>query len=235
MKVIAWLLGALGLVIVVLACMASANGSEPLLLRKDTVVARLEAKCPHLPWSTAHGEFVVKPTNGTCMGRGVDKESSTWTQAVCERDFGVPCMRQAYHPGPWEVRLVRNGSHWDASVAWVVPSEHAEPAALRVTFPWQAELQECVQRVLPDMPFSALDVRTTGFDIRVLEVNGSFGIPFQWTVGDVSIATDMLRWMASRVWEGLQHPSRWAPRFGAFLANQMFKAKVRQKHSRFWF
>jgi hypothetical protein len=162
-------------------------------------------------------------------------EQDGWTVDDCKREFGVACMRQPYHKGPWEVRIVRNDTTWDSSIAWVVPSEHDTPAALRVSFPWDDELRKCVATVLPDMKFVALDVRTNGSDVRVLEVNGSFGIPFQWTVGDVSFGTDMFRWLVARAWEGAQHPQRWVPRLVQYLANQIFKLRVRHKPSRFWF
>lgn len=235
MNLVEFLLGAGGLVLLFLGWIASANASEPMLLRKDDLVAHLEASCPLLPWAADSGEHVVKPVRGTNMGRGVNKESDGWTVATCEDAFNVPCMRQAFHPGPWEVRVVRNGSSWDPSVAWVVPCERETPAALRVHFPWEVQLQACVNDSLPDMPFVALDVRTNGTDLRVLEVNGAFGIPFQWTVGDVSFGADMLRWIVSRALDGAQHPTRWVPRLVAFLANQWFKLQVRHKPSRFWF
>lgn len=235
MNALEMVFGLLGLVLLFLTWIASANGVEPMMLRKDDLVHRLEAECPHLPWAPAGTEWVVKPVQGTNMGRGVNKESESWGVARCEKDLGVACMRQAYHPGPWEVRVVRSDKGWDPSVAWVVPSEHVTPAALRVSFPWEASLHKCVDKTLADMEFVALDVRTNGTDIRVLEVNGSFGIPFQWTVGDVSFLTDMFRWVVSRAWEGAQHPSRWIPRLVAFLMNQWFKLRVRHKPSRFWF
>jgi len=235
MGIFALICGAVGLVLLFLTWIASANTVEPMLLRKDDLVHRLEAACPTLPWALPSGEFVIKPVSGTNMGRGVDKESSAWTVAHCQSAFGVPCMRQDFHAGPWEVRVVRNDTEWDPSVAWVVPSEHATPAALRVTFPWEGQLRACVKSVLPDMEFVALDVRTNGTDVRVLEVNGSFGIPFQWTVGDTSFGTDLFRWLVVRAWEGAQHPSRWVPRLAAFAANQWFKLRVRHKPSRFWF
>lgn len=206
-----------------------------MTLRKDHLVARLEASCPDLPWASAGAKNVVKPVQGTNMGRGVDMESETWTVAQCETAFKVPCMRQSFHPGPWEVRMVQHGGAWDPSVAWVVPSEASVPAALRVSFPWEDSLKTCVESTLPEMPFVALDVRSSGRDIRVLEVNGAFGIPFQWTVGDVDFGRDMLRWCIARAWQGAQHPTRWPSRFLSYLANQWFKVQVRQHASRFWF
>jgi hypothetical protein len=230
-----FVLGAVALVFLFLTWIASANATDPMTLRKDELVHRLESACPSLPWASGGAEWVVKPVRGTNMGRGVDLERAEWTVERCERDFGVPCMRQRFHKGPWEVRMVRHDTEWDSSVAWIVPSEHDTPAALRVSFPWEAELQRCVAETLPEMRFVALDVRTNGCDIRVLEVNGSFGIPFQWTVGDVSFGTDMFRWLVTRAWEGAQHPERWLPRLVQYLANQIFKLRVRHKPSRFWF
>ena len=228
-------LGIVGLVILFLTWISSANGTDPMQLRKDHLVARLEESCPDLPWAVGTDKHVVKPVQGTNMGKGVDMESESWTVALCETKFRVPCMRQAFHPGPWEVRVVQHDRAWDSSVAWVVPSEASVPAALRVTFPWETRLKKCVEATFPDMPFVALDVRTSGFDIRVLEMNGAFGIPFQWTVGDVDFGSDMLRWCVSRAWEGSQHPERWIGRLASYVANQWFKFQVRQHASRFWF
>ena len=162
-------------------------------------------------------------------------ESENWTVAQCENSFRVPCMRQPFHPGPWEVRMVQHDGAWDPSVAWVVPSESSVPAALRVSFPWQDELQKCVTSTFPEMRFVALDVRTSGTDLRVLEINGSFGIPFQWTVGDVDFGSDMFRWCISRAWQGAQHPQRWLARLMVYVGNQWFKFQVRHHASRFWF
>lgn len=169
------------------------------------------------------------------MGRGVNMETSTWTQQLCESAFGVPCMRQPYHPGPWEARLTRTDSEWDSSVAWVVPSEHAEPAALRVQFPWERDLRICVNRTFANTPFLSMDVRTDGDDLEVLEINGAFGIPFQWSVGDVGFGQDMFRWIVSRAWAGAQHPDRWGPRAVAYAKNQLFKFQTRSQPSRYWF
>lgn len=227
-----WLLGLVALFVV---WIASANGEEPMLLRKDDLVARLQRECPWLPWREEHDAFVVKPVRGTSMGRGVDMESEAWTLHSCERAFGVQCMRQPYHSGPWEARITRNENHWDPAIAWVVPSEHNEPAPLRVEFPWQRDLQRCVQRTFPHTPFLSMDLRSNGHDLRVLEVNGAFGIPFQWSVGDVSFGFDMFRWGVSRAWEGSQHPERWVPRGLAYVKNQLFKFQTRHHPSRFWF
>jgi len=208
-----------------------------MCLRKDTVLSRLHAECPSVPWRVhdPRAQHVVKPVWGTSMGRGVNLESEAWTVQTCENMFQGACMRQPYHPGPWEVRITRTGSAWDPSIAWVVPSEHAEPAALRVQFPWESELHACVERVLPRTPFLSMDVRTDGVDVEVLEVNGAFGIPFQWSVGDVGFGTDMFRWLASRTVAGAQHPSLWPTRAVAYAQNQWFKFCTRRFPFRFWF
>jgi hypothetical protein len=208
-----------------------------MCLRKDELVSRLRAHCPNVPWRAHTDEdvHVVKPVWGTSMGRGVNIESEAWTVKTCETMFEGACMRQPYHPGPWETRITRTGGEWDPAVAWVVPSEHSEPAALRVHFPWEESLRACVEHTLPHTPFLSMDVRSNGWDVEVLEVNGAFGIPFQWSVGDVSFGVDMLRWLMSRTIAGALHPSRWPARAVAYVQNQSFKFRTRRHPFRFWF
>ena len=139
---------------------------------------------------------------------GVDFEDGVWSQNYCEEYFQVPCMKQPYHPGSWEIRLYKSVV-WENSVGWKVPCvepECKEPIPLLVHFSWQENLQECIDKALPNTHFVAVDVRSNGSDILVLEINGAFGMPYAWATEPESktgVFVQHYRWIKDRISRGI--------------------------------
>jgi len=151
----------------------------------------------------------VKPAHSTSVGMGVDFLSRKWTVALCESELAVPCMLQPYHPGPWEVRLYKSVK-WDPeAVAWKVPCiqpECEEPYPFLTRFPWQSDLEARIDRAFPNSPFLAVDARTNGQDLLVLEINGALGMPYHWATqqGHTAVVLEHLRWISDRVRQGIK-------------------------------
>jgi len=159
------------ILIVLILLISSANCVEPAHYSKLDITRAVEL-C-QAPWTPLVGTHVVKPVRGSYQGHGVDFESSSWTVAVCESITGLPCGRQLYHPGPWEARMYKSGT-WRPTIAWNVPS--SDPHAFTTIFPWEATVQACIDAVLPHSPALAVDLRTDGHTVRILEVNGAYGL-----------------------------------------------------------
>ena len=140
---------------------------------------------------------------------GVDYEKTEWSKEMCESLFSIPCMVQPYHPGPWEVRLYKS-REWDShSVAWQVPCVEpacTEPVPHLVTFPWQEALQKCIDKALSQTEFMAVDVRSNGKDVLLLEINGAFGMPYAWATNPHSktdVVVQHVKWIKDRIQQGL--------------------------------
>jgi hypothetical protein len=108
-------------------------------------------------------------------------------------------MEQPYHPGPWEIRLYKS-KQWYSSIAWLVPSGQN----MTLDFPWVKDLQRCIDKALPSTPFLSVDVRSNGTDLLVLEVNGTAGMPYEWTLDQTSMPLDLWNWFYQRYSAGLQ-------------------------------
>jgi hypothetical protein len=201
-----WISGLSLLFLLGLWAFLCANKEEPVLGNKEIYLQRLE-QCT-LPLFTQGSRSIVKPSHATSVGMGVDFHSSSWTLSKCQDLLGVPCMMQPYHPGPWEVRLYKS-KEWQDSVAWNVPCEEpmcTEPIPLKVNFSWQTKLQECIDAQFPHTQFMAVDVRSNGDDVLVLEINGAFGMPYAWATdldSKTSVIVNHLRWITDRVHSGL--------------------------------
>ena len=172
--------------------MTSANSIEPAHYSKFDIVRAIEGCYSNF---TAHSKYVVKPARGSYQGYGVDFESP-YTVEDCESQTGLPCGRQPYHPGPWEARMYKSKT-WHETVAWNVPSTN--PHAFTTTFPWEHHLKSCIDKILPNSPCLAVDVRTDGENVLVLEVNGAFGLPLS-----EDGTPELDKWFASRLYSGLQ-------------------------------
>lgn len=170
--------------------MMSANATEPSHHNKLDVVDALAA-C-RVPWRRTHTSWVVKPQRGTSQGKGVSQDPS-WTVGACEAALGVECGRQGYHPGPIEGRMYKSGT-WKRTIVWDVPTLDPDPRY--ATFSWERDLQACIDTILARSPALAVDFRTDGTDVQVMEVNGTFGIPLEWTLGSV---LDLPQWGVDRV------------------------------------
>jgi len=202
-----------GLCFLSLLCFLSflcSNKEEPVLGHKELYIDRVKQTCPHLPWHTPKKDFfsVIKPAHSTSVGMGVDFETSEWTREKCESFFSIPCMIQPYHPGPWEVRLYKS-IVWEPSVAWKVPCikpQCEEPIPHLISFSWQKDLQACIDKAFPHTDFMAVDVRSTGNDLLVLEINGTFGMPYAWATNPLS-KTDVIvqhfKWIKDRIQHGI--------------------------------
>ena len=183
-----------------------ANQEEPVLGHKEIYLDRL-TPC-NLKSNVSSDRKVIKPAHATSVGMGVDFNSSEWTKHQCESLLGVPCMHQTYHPGPWEVRLYKSKTWSSSAVAWKVPCEEPlcqEPIPLQINFSWQTKVQECIDHHFPFTDFMAVDVRSDGSDSLVLEINGAFGMPYEWatdTGSKSSVITNHAQWIIDRVSAG---------------------------------
>ena len=181
------------LVFLLFLCMMCANLTEPSHHNKLDVVDALSS-CP-VPWRTEHTSWVVKPQRGTSQGKGVSQDPA-WTIDKCQT-LGVKCGRQGYHPGPIEGRMYKSGT-WKRTIVWDVPTKDPDPR--HASFPWERQLQHCIDSLLPGSPALAVDFRTNGTDVQVMEVNGTFGIPLEWTMGSV---IDLPKWVFDRIMFGV--------------------------------
>ena len=178
-----------------------------MLGHKQLILDRLDCKN-----EVDYDSYVIKPAHSTSVGMGVDFLSSTWTIEVCESELGVPCMKQTYHPGPWEVRLYKSRV-WDSeAVAWRVPCvlpDCEEPFPFKTVFPWQERIQSCIDRAFPNSPFLAVDLRTNGTNVLILEINGAFGMPYHWATqkGHVAVIVEHYQWITQRISSGIYNLS----------------------------
>ena len=137
-----------------------------------------------------------------------EKSISYWNVKKCQEYFSVPCMKQPYHPGPWEIRLYKSKT-WQNATAWRVPCVEpncVEPIPLLVNFAWQQDLQDCIDRALPFSDFVAVDVRSNGSDVLVLEINGAFGMPYAWATeheSNTGIIVQHFNWIKDRISTGI--------------------------------
>ena len=186
-----------------------ANKEEPVLGNKEIYLDRL-AQCKVLTFHST-GQKVVKPAHATSVGMGVDFSSEEWTVKKCESLLGVPCMQQDYHPGPWEVRLYKSKVWDESAVAWKVPCEEPtcqEPYPLKTIFPWQSQLQACIDQHFPFTEFMAVDVRSDGSNVLVLEINGALGMPYAWATdihSKSSVIINHMQWISDRISAGLKN------------------------------
>jgi hypothetical protein len=177
----------------------SANDEEPALSHKKLFLERIENQCPNLPFlqlNTSTCGAIVKPAHGTSVKVGV--KLGEWSVSQCQL-MGSPCMEQPYHPGPWEIRLYKS-KQWHSSIAWLVPSGQN----MNLDFPWIKDLQLCIDKALPLTSYLSVDVRSNGTDLLVLEVNGTAGMPYEWTLEQTSMPVDMWNWFYQRYSSGLQ-------------------------------
>jgi len=184
----------------------SANAEEPSLSHKELFIQRIQAQCPSLPWITLENQSgaIIKPAHASSVKRGV--KLGEWSQAECQDTLNVPCMSQAYHAGPWEVRLYKSWE-WSPAIMWLAQFPSTESTNSIANFTWLKPLQHCIDKALPNTHFMAVDVRTNGDDILVLEVNGVAGMPYTWTSGETSLGSDFWSWLYYRFLSGLNNLS----------------------------
>jgi hypothetical protein len=198
--------GFLMLLILCLLSFFSANEEEPSLSHKELFIQRIQAQCPFLPWITLNNQSgaIIKPAHASSVKRGV--KLGEWSKDQCQESLQVPCMSQAYHSGPWEVRLYKSWE-WSPAVMWLAQYPSTESTNSIANFPWIEPLQKCIDKALPQTHFMAIDVRTNGNDLLVLEVNGVAGMPYTWTSGETSLGRDFWSWMYQRFLSGLNNLS----------------------------
>ena len=183
----------------------NANAEEPALSHKELFIHRVHAQCPDLPWISLDKEqsgAIVKPAHASSVKRGV--KLADWSREECEASMGVPCMNQAYHPGPWEVRLYKSWE-WSPAIMWLAQFPSTESTNSIANFSWIDPLQKCIDRALPQTHFMAVDVRTNGNNVLLLEINGAAGMPYMWTSGETSLGKDFLTWMWDRFLSGMNN------------------------------
>ena len=238
-----WFLGFCLIVILCLVAFLCSNEDEPVLGHKEHYIHRVVQACPHLPWHSS-GSFVsiIKPAHSTSVGMGVDFENGArddaWNQSTCETYFSVPCMKQPYHPGPWEIRLYKN-TKWEKAVAWNVPCVEplcTEPIPLLISFAWQDSLQRCIDMALPFTDFVAVDVRSNGSDVLLLEINGAFGMPYGWATepeSKTSVIIQHFNWIKDRISKGIYQMS--IERILNLLCLGLERQTMKKKAGKIWF
>jgi hypothetical protein len=179
-----------------------ANAEEPAFSHKQLMLDRIQTTCPELfsPIPSNMTGAIVKPAHASSVKTGV--KLGQWSVAECEFFLHVPCMHQFYHPGPFEVRLYKSGQ-WEPTVSWMAKRAETEETNMLLNFSWTKSLQNCIDVALPFTPFLAVDIRSNGTDIQLLEVNGVAGMPFLWTTGESSMPNELFSWVWSRYKAGL--------------------------------
>jgi hypothetical protein len=194
----------MGFLVALCFCAASfycANAEEPAYSHKQLWLHRIQSTCPHM-FSIPSGitGAVVKPAHASSVKTGV--KLGYWSVEECETTLHVPCMHQPYHPGPFEVRLYKS-VHWEPAVAWMAKRAEDEQSNMLLNFEWVQSLQHCIDEALPFTPFLAVDIRSNGSDIQLLEVNGVAGMPFLWTTGESDMPHELFAWVWRRYKAGL--------------------------------
>lgn len=194
----------MGFLLALCFCAASfycANAEEPAFTHKQLMLDRIHSTCPHMfRQSPGITGAIVKPAHGSSVKTGV--KLGQWSVEQCEAALHVPCMHQPYHPGPFEVRLYKSGQ-WEPAVAWMAKRSETEETNMVLNFEWVHSLQECIDAALPLTPFMAVDIRSNGTDIQLLEVNGVAGMPFLWTTGETEMPPELFAWVWTRYRAGL--------------------------------
>ena len=171
----------------------------------------------------------MKPDAGTSGSAGVGAETHAWTRDVCAAAAGVPCMRQPRHPGPVEVRLVKSGA-WEEPVCFVAGwrDRATDAPAWACDPPWTHAVQRAIDDAVGE-PCVSVDVRADGTSYLILEVNGVWGIGYEWVLGRAP-----WRWVWERVLRGvialLRHPLRCAGAAAQFAR----KIRTRRRLARRW-
>jgi hypothetical protein len=88
-------------------------------------------------------------------------------------------------------------------VAWLTKLPEEKELTMILNFEWTRELQQCIDAALPLTEFVAVDVRTNGTDILVLEINGVAGMPYVWTTGERSMMGELWEWLWTRYHAGV--------------------------------
>lgn len=184
------------------------NMRDPSLRLKSEVLNAIQIHAPPQYDAYAHGS-IIKPDAGTSGSAGVGRETHAWTLALCETVTRGPCMRQPRHPGPIEVRLVKSGA-WETPVCFIAgwESKTDDAPAWECDPPWRTDVQRAVDAALHE-PCVSVDVRADSDSFLILEVNGVWGIGYDWVLGHAP-----WRWVVSRIVLGVcalvLHPLRCA-------------------------
>jgi hypothetical protein len=145
--------------------------------------------------------YIIKPET-LCGSVGVGLETDEYSLDICQREFG-PCLRQPYHPGPWEIRLCKDGVYgWKKPFVFVagwkykdwIDPPHFE---MDVVPDWIHHIQNTIDYNYIDTSFLTVDIRANENEYLILEINGGMGIGFEW-VDNISIT-----WLFSRIQAGL--------------------------------
>lgn len=175
-----------------LVCILSANTYEPLLERKTSSIQKLTDCFP--PFFA--NDFVVKPER-LCGSLGVGKETPEWNLQICEIWSKEPCLRQPFHPGPWELRFTKSLT-WSAEgfiAGW--QDRSADAPAFQVDVHDFQDILSCVDRRIPEL--ISFDLRANSkTEFLLCEVNGAFGIDYSWVVGRPNVV-----WLLSRIQAGV--------------------------------
>jgi len=166
-----------------------ANKYEPKHHRKEESVGKVLEKCPNFFFDAE--KKIIKPSLYTSNGFGVWNWKSV---EECEKVLGLACFSQSFHPGPFECRLYKSGT-WHRTVAWHIDSDHV----FYPEFPWDAALKKCIDSLGVDAV--AVDVRTDGETLQIMEINGVFGVPYEWVITN-TLRIDLIVWFFDRVFLG---------------------------------
>jgi len=182
------------------------NNVEPAFRAKSQTLAQLG--CPVL--ADDHTLFqplahVIKPEN--LSGKvGVGMETRDWTLEICESEFGMRCLKQPYHSGPYEIRLCKDGPWgWKKPFVFLAGWKYqdwADAPNFEIgsdDIPWIGSLQACIDSTFVQTPYLSVDIRADPYtnSFLVLEINGGMGIGFEW------VRTYDIRWLFSRILSGI--------------------------------
>lgn len=216
-------------ILCIFMCFLSANRFEPAFTSKQVLLNLLQQTFQN------ENQTVIKPVWGTHNGKGVRKKSLDWTIPICENLFQVSCYEQPYHEGPWEGRMIREFHHWKTT-AWLVPwLFNNEPPRFYAEFPWEKEVQENIMQLFPDSPFLAIDFRTNGTNVLILEINGAYGLNYDFIFDENNFAFVMFQWFVKRAIHGFFQPDLWFSRLSQIFNLWSFKYSTRSLPSQVWF
>jgi len=193
---------------IVICCISvlGSNISELAFSPKSEALDKVNA-CPVVytnPYSS--NLYVTKPElmSGSV---GVGMSNAEWNISICESEFEMGCFAQPYHPGPYEIRLCKDGSYgWKKPFVFLAgwkyetwdDPPHFETEA-ELIGPWIKSLQSCIDSKFPNTPFVSVDIRANPYtdSFLVLEINGGMGIGFDWVLHYST------KWLSSRIFEGI--------------------------------
>jgi len=201
--------------IILLCCIAvlGSNQTEIAFDKKSDILKRINS-CPVIQqnqYVSGTGTYVIKPET-LCGKVGVGLQSKEWTIDICQSEFGVECMKQWYHAGPYEIRLCKDGVYgWKKPFVFVAGWKYTDwidPPHFEIEtnlnnlnnlniISYLYSIQSCIDSVFPDTQFVSVDIRANNDEFLILEINGGMGIGFEW------VDNFNINWLFSLIQSGI--------------------------------